>query len=149
MDREGFWSRVVPSRDGCWIWTGAKNTQGYGHLLFEGRWALAHRVAYGERVAAIPAGSCICHHCDVPACCNPAHLFLGTRADNNRDRAEKGRNGVHRGMSNPNRTVTADQVAEMRRRYQGGGITQAALAAEYGIRQPQVSRIVRGESWDE
>jgi hypothetical protein len=149
MDRNGFWGRVVPSPDGCWLWTGAKNTHGYGHLVLDGRWTLAHRVAFSEQVGAIPTGSCVCHRCDVPTCCNPAHLFLGSRADNNRDRAEKGRNGVHRGMSNPNRVVTAGQVAEMRRRYQRGGVTQMALAAEYGIKQPQVSRIVRGESWDE
>jgi hypothetical protein len=76
--------RVVDS--GCWEWTGYLK-KGYG-------WTgagLAHRKAYALAFGAIPAGMLVCHRCDNPRCCNPAHLWLGTNGDNIRDMARKGR----------------------------------------------------------
>lgn len=91
---EKFWEKVKKT-PGCWLWTGARTGRGYGALYFqEGgkRWhKTAHRLSWEYARGAIPNGLFICHHCDNPLCVNPAHLFVGTVQDNNRDRDNKGR----------------------------------------------------------
>ena len=89
-----FWEKVTRGDESeCWEWTGFRKPEGYGvFLLKKGRYATASRFAWELTHGPIPDGLCICHTCDNPPCCNPAHLWLGTRADNNRDKTEKGRN---------------------------------------------------------
>ena len=82
--------RIVPST-GCWLWTGGKLSDGYGHLCVHNRRVLAHRLSWEVWVGPIPADLCVLHRCDTPACFNPEHLWLGTRSENNRDMLAKGR----------------------------------------------------------
>jgi hypothetical protein len=86
-----FWIKVHKGDTGdCWLW-GGYTRDGYGKFLANRRLRLAHRIAWELTHGPIPEGLCVCHSCDNPRCCNPVHLFLGSRGDNNRDRAQKGR----------------------------------------------------------
>jgi hypothetical protein len=84
--------------DSCWPYTlGATTRSGHRQMWWLGSMRLVHRLAYEAFVGPIPSSLCVCHHCDNPPCCNPAHLFVGTVADNNADRDRKGRGVIPRG----------------------------------------------------
>ena len=89
----------------CLIWTGSINSDGYGTLTMRRQSFKAHRLAYIDAWGEIPAGLVVRHRCDNPACVNPAHLELGTDADNARDKAVR-----HRTKTK----ITDDQVRSIR-----------------------------------
>ena len=105
----------------------------------------AHRFAWSLTFGKIPGGMYICHRCDNPPCVNPAHLFLGTPADNNKDKVRKGRQACGERASGAR--LTATQVETIRVRYASEGISQKALAGEYGVSVGCIQGVIDGKSW--
>ena len=72
---ELFWSKVNKTSS-CWLWTGAKNSKGYGRFSFvpKGRRFAAHRIAYVLDGKTLTKDKTLDHLCRNPGCVNPAHL---------------------------------------------------------------------------
>lgn len=135
----------------CVEWSGARDEDGYGRIGHAG--TRAHRQAWIDAHGPIPDGLVVCHRCDNPPCIEVDHLFLGTVAENNRDRALKGRSKgtFAAGDAHPSRQragchwsskLTEAHRDTIRARYRGGE-TQTALAREFNVHPATVSRICR------
>ena len=147
--------RVEPDGNGCWLFSGAKNTFGYGIVGTGGRGTpndRAHRITYMHFKGDIPEGMYVCHTCDVPACCNPDHLFLGTPQDNRADCKATGRDSAPprnphlRGARHPFAKFTDSQVAAIRAELAAGGVANQ-IATRLGVSRDTIGKIKRGERW--
>ncbi len=120
---ERFWTKVNKAGpDECWEWTGKRERQGYGRIMSGpkgGPQLMAHKVSYEIHKGKVPKGLIVRHICDNPCCVNPAHLLVGTYADNTADMFERGRDSVR----SPSRTgenhhgskLTEELVREIRK----------------------------------
>ena len=102
--QERFAAFAPSSGDGCWLWRGMLTDTGYGILRVGTRMVRAHRMAWQIATGSeVPSGNVVMHTCDTPRCVNPAHLRVGTQAENNQDRASKGRSRgtFSRGVAHP------------------------------------------------
>lgn len=146
---QNFWQHVDKTEN-CWLWMGRKHPFGYGVLLFgreiarDRKQAFAHRVAWELTYGTIPSRTQVCHSCDVPVCCNPAHLFLGTQRDNMADKVKKDRQA--KGTKVGCAKLTEDNVREIRACW-GVMATQRQLAREFGVHQSIISDIVTRKTW--
>lgn len=98
MKREEILERVqrigeAAGPDACWEWDRCRDANGYGQVRYAGRNQQVHRVIYELMVGPIEAGLLGCHHCDNKACCNPRHVYPGTKQDNARDAYARGQLG--------------------------------------------------------
>lgn len=102
-----FWKYVSAlSDDECWIWMGSLR-RGYGRISIRHSYSIpAHRFSWELHRGSIPNGLDVCHTCDVPACVNPNHLFLGTAKDNIRDMILKERDNF-RGLGPVNKSKSS------------------------------------------
>ena len=151
--QERFWEKVKKVEgDGCWEWTGCRMKSGYGQIGRGRRHGndTTHRVSWElEHGTPVPAGMCVCHRCDNPACVRPSHLFLGTPMDNVHDRIAKGRTRLatpRRGFDSPYAIVTREMADEMRRRF-AAGETQVAIGKSMGVSNSTVHSVVRGKKY--
>lgn len=139
-----FWGNIrVGTSDECWPWLRA-TTDGYGVLNINGKQWRAHRYAYVLTYGSIADGMFVCHKCDNPICCNPAHLWLGTLADNHRDMTEKRRNiGRRQGASKRYTRLSDQDVVDIRQRAEAGE-PYGSIARHYRIDLSTASLIARG-----
>ena len=139
-----FWSKVDKSGT-CWLWRASKDADGYGRFGFNGRTALAHRVAYELVFGEIEDGKCVCHICDIPACVRPSHLFVATQTENVTDCYLKGRKP--KGEANGNAKLTASSVSEIRKAFATGHVSQQALGRQHGVTGANIHAIVHRKTW--
>lgn len=134
----------VNKTDTCWLWTGSM-TKGYGKMGVDGHTVSASKIAYELFVGPVPNESDVLHECDVPACVNPEHLFLGTQQDNSDDMIRKGRDkrGIHPGKLNGRAKLSEQDVADIRSSAESG----VALAAQYNVSSQTISAIRSGKLW--
>jgi len=143
---KSFWDRVDKTGE-CWIWQGYIRPDGYG-IASRGRVrgnALAHRHAWELTNGPVPADLGVCHTCDNPPCVRPAHLFLGTQADNLRDMVLKGRSNSRKimGELNSGAKLTNAQALAIR----ADPRTERTLAIQYGVSHTTIGTIRRGLSY--
>ena len=147
--RAPFWDRVAAftkvDADGCHIFTGSKDKCGYGRIGKDGKYVRVHREVWKKHHGQILNGMSVCHHCDKPSCVNPDHLFLGTHADNMRDRASKGRYN-NRKENNPCAKLTSLEVATIRKLL-SEGYSRASLGREFGVSEGMIGHIKHNRAW--
>lgn len=138
-----FNSKFIKTRK-CWIWTGARDRDGYGLFKMKGVMHRAHRIAWQILNDAIPKGKFICHKCDNPPCVNPKHLFQASPAGNIQDRDIKFRHAF--GEKNAGAKLKERQVVEIIQLYKSG-LSQQKIADMFGMGQTSISRITRRTHW--
>lgn len=137
----------------CWNWKGNPRENGYCRTSYKRVNWYIHRLSYAAFIGPIPNGNDVCHRCDNRRCCNPAHLFTGTREDNMKDCVAKGR--VSKGerhsalVSGDNSGVaklTAENVRQLRKLAKDGAST-GVLSAQFQCSQDNVRKILNNKTW--
>jgi len=139
-----FWSKVQKS-DGCWIWTGAVSSNGYGEFtIVHGTVVTSHRLSYFLAGGTLSAGQEVLHTCDNYLCVRPDHLYPGTQAENMRDWRERGVRSWSK--RHPTAKLTADDVRVIRARLKEGEMHRL-IASDFGVCTSCISHIARGARW--
>ena len=147
INKEWFLSKIlIDINTKCWNWQGfcfkrAPGVLSYGQFNLNGKTLKAHRVSYEIFSGKIKNGLKCLHKCDNPSCVNPAHLFLGTDADNVRDKIAKGRQckGETHGMS----ILSLKDIYFIR----ASTDSQTKLGKQFNVSQQHISRIKLGICW--
>lgn len=155
MPEEGFFDKHrdkinVAGPSDCWLWTAARLNTGYGAVWVRGKMRKAHREAYeAENGEGSADGLVVRHRCDTPACVNPAHLELGTQADNYSDMVKRGRQVALKGEAHGCAKLTEADVAVIRAIHIPGSRTHSlrALARKFGVNQSLIGKVVHRDIW--
>lgn len=140
------------NENGCWIWKGylcePKKLYGLTSIALEGprKKILAHRAAHILWKGDIPEGLQVLHNCDVPLCCNPEHLHLGTSQDNMDEMQQRGRKRPAKGEKNRHAKLTNETVLEIRRLC-NKGISQSIVRRWFGLARSSISMIITRKTW--
>lgn len=143
-----FWARVdIRAADECWNWTAPICNRGYGRFTFVNFNSVSHRISYALAYGPIPPGMMVCHTCDNRKCVNPAHLWLGTNADNIKDARVKG-HFANRFLGSKSHfaKLTDKKVLAIRKRY-ADGESRNSLAKEYGVTSHAIYDVIKRHTW--
>lgn len=145
-ERERFWSHVIKlseTNSGCWIWTGTLNQEGYGVFSVDSLPVRAHRYSWqlaNSHHISTPL-LFVCHKCDVRACVNPDHLFLGESYENTQDMVNKGRQAL--GEKHGKARLTEEDIPMIRQ----SPLTNSELANQFGVTRQAINRIRKRLNW--
>lgn len=158
-DIDRFWSKVnIKGNEECWLWTGARDKDGYGKFAFHSGSIPANRAAlYFEKGGEYEGMLCM-HSCDNPPCCNPSHLKWGTAYENTMDMVNKGRHSMHivnihekypesvmRGETHVFAKLSDLEVAEIRQIWNNREMTYQAIAEKYNISHAHVTDLINNK----
>lgn len=135
---------TVKTENGCWEWQKRTDKNGYGVITVNDTTLRAHRVSYEEFVGEIADGLHVLHKCDNPTCINPEHLFLGTNAENMKDKVNKGRHAF--GEKAGHAKLTEEQVIEIKKRLAAGESVNS-FEKEYPVSGRALRLIKNGTNW--
>ncbi len=130
-----FWAQVeIGKQNECWPWKLCRNKKGYGIVQWLGKITRAHRVAFSIHNSKPLSKAHICHHCDNPICCNPAHLFEGNILLNNQDMWSKGRGKIPAGRKFKSKSIPSSLLSKI------GKIPDYILAEQCGVEKSTIAR---------
>jgi len=142
--REYVEARSIPvTETGCWLWTGAVNSLGYGSMRRDCVRMSAHRFAFKAFNGPLADDQVVMHTCDTPRCVNPAHLRAGTQPENLDDMRRKGRSNQPVGERIWSAKLTAEQVLAIR----ASSESRRALKRRYGVGDATIRNIKDGKRW--
>lgn len=149
LNLQDIFARCKRDADGCIIWQGSLNSDGYGSMTIDQKGYKVHRwvafLVYGPR----PSKVVVMHSCDKPSCVNPDHLRFGSQQDNIADMVAKGRGfvPVNKGDTHSQAILNSAKVLEIRDLLENTDLFQWQIAERYGVKQVTISDIKRGRRW--
>jgi hypothetical protein len=148
--RERYPDQIVcDPNSGCWLWVGADDSGfGYGKIYRNKKGRYAHVVSFEMHLGISLVGTKkkVLHSCDCAPCVNPAHLRIGTQADNVADcilrkRRAKTAGEIH-GMAKLTEAQALQVMADLK-----GGMALKAVSAKRGVPYHAVCHISAGKTW--
>ena len=126
--------QVIIDDNGCWLWQGRTDKDGYGVIWTGGKTVKVHRIVYQAHGNELPDDKLLCHNCDIKNCCNPKHVFVGTNEINIMDAVLKGKLA---------KTLTKEKVISIREDQR----PLKVIAKEHNITRTTASRVKRHLTW--
>lgn len=153
-----FKKKLKITNNNCWIFTGKKNSNGYGMFAIShngiGKNVKSNRFAYTVFVGSIPEKLSICHTCDNRECCNPAHLWAGTHKENMHDAINKSRFKIPQALVGEDSHFSKlgeTEVLRTRSLYNSYNSSLNSFCIKYSdvfnISKTQIYRIIKRTSW--
>ena len=136
--RKRIAGKIRITKSGCWEWIGNPRENGYCRTTYKRKNWYVHRLSYTAFVGEIPKGMDVCHKCDNRKCCNPNHLFVGTRKDNMEDCKNKGR--IAKGFKLPQTKLTEEdkkKIVELAKT----GEKYSKIAKIFGVQRQTIGKI--------
>lgn len=147
-----FFAKVRKDKSGCWLFEACRDRLGYGAFRLRGKIIRSHRVAWELHNGPIPSAAHVLHKCDVRNCVNPEHLYIGTHADNMRDRRDRGRDRLPKpikGEKHHKAVLTERIVREMRLLRSRDGLYYRQIAAIFNVNFGTAYAAINRASWRE
>lgn len=155
-DIRRFMSYVKKTKT-CWLWIGGKSGSGYAFFTYKGRSVKASRFILEATNGPLSKDAVVCHNCDVKACVNPLHLFVGTAKDNYLDRVmppplpQYTRALVNKSVNNCEvngmAKLSRGKVLLIKAMHATGRFTQTEIASGLGVNVTTIHRVIKGETW--